>query len=75
MSVKKDSLGGRVRARREAMNLSQEDLARRVGCTVGHIGKIECGDTNGSVAMLARLAMELSVSTDWLIRGTKPATK
>ena len=75
MSVKKDSLGGRIRARRESLDWSQEDLARRVGCTVGHIGKLECGDTNGSVAMLDRLAMELSVSTDWLIRGGKQAAK
>lgn len=69
MTVPKNSLAGRLRARRDAKGLSQEGLARKVGCTVGHIGKIECGDTNGSVAMLQKIADELDVSLDWLVRG------
>lgn len=75
MTKEAKSLGTRLRATRDAKNLSQEDLARRVGCTVGHIGKIECGDTNGSVAMLARLAIVLGVSMDWLVTGERPVKK
>lgn len=49
---------------RKKRGLTQEELAKRVGVSRIHIGKIERGDLTGSVKLLARIAKELDCGMD-----------
>ncbi|MGG7604136.1 helix-turn-helix domain-containing protein [Massilia sp. BKSP1R2A-1] len=54
------SLGEAVRARRKALNLSQEALADHAGIDRSHMGKIERGERNVTMLNVAKLAVALS---------------
>ncbi len=58
-------LGGRVRARRKALDWTSSETARRAGLSPRFLAEIEAGRGNVSVRNLARLAEAL---------GTSPAT-
>ena len=51
-----DSFGYWVRRRRKALDLTQEDLAQRVGCAVVSLRKIEADERRPSPQMAQRLA-------------------
>lgn len=51
-----DSFGYWVRRRRKALDLTQGDLAQRVGCAVVTLRKIEADERRPSLAMAQRLA-------------------
>lgn len=53
-------LGATVRARRKALNLSQEALADHAGLDRSHMGKIERGERNLTLLNLAKLADAMS---------------
>lgn len=53
-------LGGVLRARRKALNLSQEALADHAGIDRSHMGKIERGERNVTLLNVAKLAHALS---------------
>ncbi|MBI3242691.1 MAG: protein kinase [Chloroflexi bacterium] len=53
-----------VRERRRALDLTQEELARRVGCAAITIRKIEADDLRPSVQIAERLAMALAIPLD-----------
>ena len=53
------SFGRFVRQRRRELDLTQEELARRVGCAAITIRKIEADDARPSVQVAERLAMAL----------------
>ena len=55
------SFGGFVRQRRREMDLTQEELARRVGCAAITLRKIEADDIRASVQIAERLAMALAI--------------
>jgi WD40 repeat protein/transcriptional regulator with XRE-family HTH domain len=55
------SFGNFVRQRRRELDLTQEELARRVGCAAITIRKIEADDARASVQIAERLAMALSI--------------
>jgi transcriptional regulator with XRE-family HTH domain len=59
----------RVRARRRALNLTQEELAVELGVTHQHVSRIEVGQAVPSLALLVRLSRRLGVSTDYLLTG------
>src|ERR1043165_2077868 len=50
------SFGYWLRRRRKALDLTQEELARQVGCAVGMIKKLEGDERRPSRQMAARLA-------------------
>lgn len=52
-------VGRNVRRRREALGLSQEQLAHDADVAVRHIGAIERGKQNPSLAALAKVASAL----------------
>jgi transcriptional regulator with XRE-family HTH domain len=52
-------LGQRVSARREALGISQRELARRAGLHPSYVATIETGRRNVSAFNLARLARAL----------------
>src|SRR5512138_1776672 len=55
------SFGSFVRQRRREMDLTQEELARRVGCAAITLRKIEGDDLRASVQIAERLAMALAI--------------
>lgn len=55
------SFGQIVKARRREMGLTQEELARRVGCAPVTLRKIEYDDLRPSVQIAERLAMALNI--------------
>lgn len=65
------SLGTQIRARREALGLSQAALAKEIGVTQSRVSNWERGYRNviGST-LLTRLADALKTSTDYLLERT-----
>ena len=51
-----------VRLRRHQLNLSQEELAERIGCHVNHIGRIERGQADPSLSMIVRISRALELT-------------
>jgi WD40 repeat protein/transcriptional regulator with XRE-family HTH domain len=58
------SFGAYIRQRRREMDLTQEELARRVGCAAITLRKIEADDLRASVQIAERLAMALAIPLD-----------
>jgi WD40 repeat protein/transcriptional regulator with XRE-family HTH domain len=58
------SFGNFVRQRRREMDLTQEELARRVGCAAITLRKIEADSLRPSVQIAERLAMALAIPLD-----------
>lgn len=63
------SLGQRIRLRREALKLTQEQLAKTLGLTSQYISIIEQDKRSPSLSALAKLADELGVTIDYLVSG------
>ena len=63
------NLGQRIRKRREALNLTQQELAKTLGVTPQHISVVEQGKRVPSLTFLAKLAEKLGTNTDYLISG------
>ena len=55
------SFGAFVRQRRRELDLTQDELARRVGCAAITLRKIEADDLRASVQIAERLAMALAI--------------
>ena len=58
------ALGHVVRQRRRTLDLTQDELARRVGCAAVTIRNIEAGDMRASQQIAERLAVALGVPPD-----------
>src|SRR5947199_10813674 len=58
------SFGMWLKARRRSMDLTQPDLARRVGCSLETVVKIESGERRPSKQVAERLAECLGVPVD-----------
>ena len=54
-------IGANVRRLRKSRGLSQEALAGEAGLAMRHLGRIERGEGNPTVAVLAKLAEVLKV--------------
>lgn len=63
-------LGKRVRARRTALNWTQEHLAQEIGVSTSFIGHIERGSRKASIDTLVMLANAMQISTDELLGGS-----
>src|SRR5512143_3813698 len=59
-----NAFGQQVRQRRRSLDLTQEELARRVGCAAITLRKIEAGDLRPSQQIAERLAMALAIPLD-----------
>ena len=62
-------LGMRIKILREALNLSQEQLAEQCGFDRTYISMIERGKRNMSFSNLAKIAAGLDVSVSQLTEG------
>jgi transcriptional regulator with XRE-family HTH domain len=58
-------VGTRLRLRRNLLDLSQDDLARRLGLTAQLIQKYEAGETRISASRLYEIANQLAVPISW----------
>jgi transcriptional regulator with XRE-family HTH domain len=61
--------GDRVRSRRQALGISQEELAHRAGINRTYIGSLESGERNPSLDNIARLARGLGCDAAELVAG------
>lgn len=61
------ALGDAIRRQREALGLSQEDLADASGLHVTHLGGLERGVRNPSYATLVRLSRALRTTPGGLL--------
>ena len=66
------AIGARIRAQREALGLSQAELARRVYVSRQTVGNWESGRTLADVQSLVLLAGVFGVSVDELVGGGGP---
>lgn len=62
-------VGRRISDVREERGLTQRQLAEKAGISIAFLSEIENGKRNLSSGKLLRIADELSVSTDYLLRG------
>ncbi|OQS32489.1 helix-turn-helix transcriptional regulator [Chromobacterium haemolyticum] len=51
-----------IREARQKLDLTQPELAKRVGVTQGHISSLERGNWKASPELAKRLALELGIS-------------
>lgn len=63
------SLGKRIIQRREALSITQRQLAEALDVTPQHVSAIENDKRAPSLSSLARIAEELGVTVDFLITG------
>src|SRR5436309_11649013 len=61
-------IGPRVRALREAMDLSLRDLGDRAGVSAPMLSQVERGETSPTLAVAARIAGGLELSLSQLLR-------
>lgn len=63
------TFGERIRKRRQALKITQLELAKALGVTPQHISGIEQEKRRPSLPFLSKLAEELGVTTDYLLSG------
>jgi len=63
------SLGQRIKQKRQALKITQQELAQSLGMTPQHISAIEQDKWAPSITLLPKLAEELGVSVDYLLTG------
>lgn len=68
-------IGQRIRKFRKAYNLSQEQLAEKVGISTTHMSHIETGNTKLSLPVFVDIANVLSVRTDELLYDNPKVNK
>src|SRR5437764_9640208 len=61
-------IGPRVRALREAMDLSLRDLGERAGVSAPMLSQVERGETSPTLAVASRIAAGLELSLSQLLR-------
>src|SRR6266480_2075194 len=61
-------IGPRVRALREAMDLSLRDLGERTGVSAPMLSQVERGETSPTLAVASRIAGGLELSLSQLLR-------
>lgn len=67
--LNKKEMGARIRARRDALGMSREDLAKKLSVTGKTIANIEYGEKGVTLKNLYKLKQVLGVSIDYLMEG------
>ena len=65
------AVGRRIRELR-GFDLTQQEFARRVGITQGHLSALERGEKEPGAAVLLAISREFGRSVDWLLTGQPP---
>lgn len=66
-------VGANIKRLRKEADLSQEALAGEAGLAMRHIGRIERGEGNPTVSMIAKIAAVLNVHPSSLWQEPPPA--
>lgn len=66
------STGDRIQQLRRSLGLSIRALAKRADVSVAYLSKLEQGDANPTIAILAKIAGALGVSVDDLLESSPP---
>ena len=66
------SLGNNIMKRRNALGMTQSDLADKLHVTKQYISALETGEKIPNVSRLVDLSEILDVSIDWLVLGNLP---
>ena len=70
MEIKK-RFGLAVREQRKTLNVSQEELAMRIGADQAYVSRIEAGQMNATLETVEQIASALEIDIDQLfIRST-----
>lgn len=69
------AIGQRIRKIRKAQNLSQDELAEKVGISTTHMSHIETGNTKLSLPVFVGLAAALDIRTDELLYDERPVDR
>lgn len=72
MEISNIDIGNRIREKRKECGYTQEQLAEYAEISVDFLGLIETGRNSMKVQNLAKIAVALNVTTDYLIYGTTP---
>lgn len=67
------TLGQRIKERRQALGITQQNLATDTQITIQHMSAIEQGKRNPSLNLLTLLSEKLGISLDYLILGKEAA--
>lgn len=67
--LNRKEMGARVRARREALNMSREELAKKISVSAKTISNIEYGEKGMTLKNLYKMKQVLGVSIDYLMDG------
>jgi transcriptional regulator with XRE-family HTH domain len=65
------AVGRRIRELR-GFDLTQQEFARRIGITQGHLSALERGEKEPGAAVLLAISREFGKSVDWLLTGQPP---
>ena len=71
---KNNTLGNRIKSRRQALNLSQSELAKQLNCTQAALSQYENGNREPGLNDLANIANCLHTTTDYLLGQTDIAS-
>jgi transcriptional regulator with XRE-family HTH domain len=63
------TVGERIKELRKGLDLTQQQLADKVGITYIQIGRYETGKSNASADVLQKVAEALGTTTDFLMSG------
>lgn len=72
MEVSNADIGNRIRELRKECGYTQEQLAEYADISVDFLGLVETGRSGMKTEILAKIAMCLNVTTDYLIFGKTP---
>ena len=68
VATERTAVGTRIKALREAMDLSLRDLADRSGVSAPMLSQVERGETSPTIAIASRIAAGLELSLSQLLR-------
>lgn len=63
------AIGARIRAKRKALNLTQENLAEKLDISTEHLSRIERGSVKPSLTLTERICAELKMEEEELLFG------
>lgn len=61
-------IGNNIRAERNRLRLSQEELAEKIGINVKNLGKIERGQSNPKITTIVSIMKALNIPFDALYK-------
>lgn len=64
------TFGQKVRLRREELDYTQTELAKKVRTTQPYVSRLERGNFNPSMKMIINIATALRISIDYLLLDT-----